>query len=530
MTWPQVSLYDSLLERTAPGIGPGPGALPGPLPPGLPSPAPGSLSPVPAPPPQASGFPIPPDPGLMRKASPISRFEVPEVSADSSSIEEMVGHNPLKGIMPSEDVRTRRLGMMHAGAAMAAAADSGKGFAASITQGILAGNIAMEDARFRYAEMELKREIQREKRRKASSYVPDIESFTPEVLEREAATAARAGSMDVAKELSMMADRVARRSLSDEEVIWTQPGDDGVQRGGVLVNGEFQEIEDLVRRPNAEAPDQYVVRDPVKGMVTSVYTEGPNEGQSAWSFEIGKTGLADKRKTATLEGDQLLSFRNLVHNDPEFEKASDSLRNFEAGLGVRSIGNILDNTADALAAHAQLFAYINSLDDTAVREGEIRMMEKLGELFDLPKNWYEAQVEGLVSPEKVRRAIAVYTRIKGGKALDTAKDAVSFYKKTGSKYGLTDSDMDEAVGSSLMKMYAAAQRFDTELLNTYTEEERAELLALYRAEGMTGYGAMDWGATASGIGDIQTGETETEEIQTQETGEGGSFDDIWGSN
>ena len=460
---------------------------------GVPVVEPGSLSPVV---PSGTETPVvptaPPAPESVRGASPLPRFELPDDEDEEQFARNLSQAQPLVGLMPSEEVRIRRFGMMHAGAAMAEAADSGKGFAAAVTQGLLAGAMASEQARSSYAQQRLQELEEGRKRRELEElprpYEPKIESLDQEVLDREYANALEAGDKDMASEIRLIRDDLARAGEGAGALEYF-PQEDGSLQGFIRFGTKMVPVEGAIkmRDPNNDKVDIYNdgfgnrIRETIDGVELS-------------RSKVKADGSVDQRSIAELlTDDPGIAFADIVQSDNEYTTALDDLRNFRAGLGDLSIGNILDETADPLAAHAQLFAYINGLDDTAVREGEVAMLERLGILYDLPKNWWERKVGGLVTPEKVRRAIATYTRLKGGASLDIAGGRLEYYKKTGRKYGMSDGDMDEAVGGGLMQMYSAAQRFDTHTVGTMTDNERKVLKDLYKSSGIKGYGQMDWG-------------------------------------
>ena len=515
MAWPDFTPYEMLRHSLTAA----PGNVPSPTP-GLSGMEPGSLSPV-LPEETSTVPPVPqaPPSALVHEANPMPRFEISGGFDDEQSLDQLLHENPFKGLTPSEELRASRLGMMQAGATMAAAADSGHGFASAVTQGILAGNMAAEDARMRYGEMELRKLEENRKRREHQAkltgergpYRPNLGVLSEKELDREYLAALEYGDKDTASELRLMRDDLHQAGEGTGPVEWV-PQEDGSEQGFVRFGTEMVPLKNAVRRPSDSDPDVFIGEDGQGNRIA----RNRQTGQELWRETVKADGSPDRRSPVeVLANMPKPAFREMITNDSEVTDEIESMKNIEGELGQLSIGNFMGSEGDPIARWAQSFRFVSQIDESVVRPSEFEMLKQLGHIMELPENWWNTKVKGQPTREKVARAMALFSRVRTGLSVERIDGWKDYYGPAGRKIGLSDEEIDSSFGPRVGQTRAAIERFDREMIidSIFSEEEKQAIRDLYRSSNVRGFGDMDWSQNAS------LGSTERP-----------SFDDLMGGN
>ena len=280
--------------------------------------------------------------------------------------------------------------MLHAGAAMAEAADSGKGFAAAVTQGLLAGAMASEQARSSYAQQRLQ---ELEQRRKAGLAMNAPKrgrinwgDGSPGHLEAERQRHENEGWNESSERITKEITR-----LSGGEIV-QYTGADGTGKFAV-VNPITQAVRGvgIVNHRVEGRPTRmnYINRDQYQMMFDDA--EGGPVSEFIYSSRPDVNPLT--------EANPIEAARAAVYNGTPFDFAKDvtagnyvedpvkEREELLVGFGGMSPKNLSDFIEKGgPETHPMMVYYSHRLDGSVVREGEIKLMQQLAPLIGLPED------------------------------------------------------------------------------------------------------------------------------------------------
>ena len=536
MSWPRFSPYEMMRTSMSPVPSPVPGGgLPGapPIPeapPGLgsvpPGPTPGSLAPVvPAGLPNAS---LPtrrqPSPQLAREANPAPRFD-PDAEMPNDFLGNLFAGQPMQGVLPSEEVRARRMGIGTAAAAIGLAADSGRGFVGSVMAGILAGHKAAEENRMRYAEARL------------AQGEPGEEGVTVDPTSRESImqglSQVAAGSPEWDKLSSALSALNKREKEAEAQALIARHGGDLMAaRDEAKAMGDLplvRELTEVITSGRTALGSDEVIKDLEGEEVMSGnpvgrfrnYTGTDANGNHTYQV-LGSRGedlgfsitekapvnlAADspvERFNKTIFNGTLENFRTKVGEGTVGLPAYEVMGNLKTGFAESALKSLSDyiEYGDPGAEHPQIFSYMTGLDGSVVREGEVKLMQSIGAMLNLPENFIDQFMEGTLVSEEARLGMVLFARVKGARAAILSQEDRDFMELVGEraeKSGVWgEFDVKAAMGAnpfdgledllgnvdSQVEEYLRRQESDDQA----AEDRVAEYREMLKKAGMVNYG------------------------------------------
>ena len=401
-------------------------------------------APVPAPQPE----PLPPmnDAG---DANPAPRFEPPAEQPRGAPWAGILrGRGPLRGIMPSEEVRIRRMGMMQAGAALAQAADSGQSFAVGITQALLAGNIAAEQMREQFVAQRMNelQQIASMKQETPARGPIDWSDDSREGLMEEAQRHEQLGWHESSSDIrAWLNDRypvyepdVVQQLREDGRYyneLWNYSGEEprmiktmGVAEGRQPIDPSL--IKEYWLDPETYKYFRLDTNDFVSDMEFKTYDGMPDpKDLAAQQFAYGQDRLQFKR--------DVMAGGEWVQNQ---HVARQNIMSLNERPSLAKLSGYLRAEDPSLADHQMLYTYLRNLDNSVVKAGEVSMLESIGSYLELGEHWFAKAKNGSALTPKIRFAMVLAARMLTERVLKGMELEHQSWDKMADLSGITEEE------------------------------------------------------------------------------------------